>query len=141
MASVFKPKGKTRYVILYHDEQGRRRKKTGAADKTVTQRIARDIENRVALRREGVIDAKSDAYVTHEARPSGRSPGGLAPRHAGQGQDPTAMPTNSDCMPGSSPPSSGALAWRTSNRGGRPRRRNGARGSWPTRSGRPACPT
>jgi integrase len=69
MASVFKPKGKTRYVILYHDEQGRRRKKTGAADKTVTQRIARDLENRVALRREGVIDAKSDAYVSHEARP------------------------------------------------------------------------
>ena len=69
MASVFKPKGKTRYVILYQDEQGRRRKKTGAADKAVTQRIARDLENRVALRREGVIDAKSDAYVTHEARP------------------------------------------------------------------------
>lgn len=69
MASVFKPKGKTRYVILYHDEQGRRRKKTGAADKTVTQRIARELENRVALRREGVIDAKSEGYVSHEARP------------------------------------------------------------------------
>src|SRR5689334_6405454 len=68
MASVFKPKGKTRYVILYHDEHGRRRKKTGATDKAVTQRIARDLENRVALRREGVIDEKDEAYRDHEAR-------------------------------------------------------------------------
>jgi hypothetical protein len=69
MASVFKPQGMSKYVILYHDEHGRRRKKTGATDKAVTQRIARDIENRVALRREGVIDARADALVSHEARP------------------------------------------------------------------------
>ena len=69
MASVFKPKGKAKYVILYQDEQGRRRKKVGATDKGVTQRIAREIENRVALRREGLIDPKADAYATHEARP------------------------------------------------------------------------
>ena len=69
MASVFKPVGRAKYVILYTDEQGRRRKKTGASDKTVTQRIARDIENRVALRREGVVDSKSEGYVSHEARP------------------------------------------------------------------------
>src|SRR4051812_41495925 len=69
MASVFKPKGSTKYVIFYTDENGRRRKKTGATDKAVTQRIARDIENRVALRREGVIDARADALVSHEARP------------------------------------------------------------------------
>jgi hypothetical protein len=60
MASVFKPKNKSKYVILYTDETGRRRKKTGATDKAVTQRIARDLENRVVLRREGVIDAKAD---------------------------------------------------------------------------------
>jgi site-specific recombinase XerD len=69
MASISKPKGKTRYVILYHDETGRRRKKVGTTDKTVAQRIARDLEKRVALRREGVIDAKADALANHEARP------------------------------------------------------------------------
>jgi predicted GIY-YIG superfamily endonuclease len=54
MASIFKPTGKSKYVILYHDETGRRRKKTGATDKAVTKWIARTIESRVALRREGI---------------------------------------------------------------------------------------
>jgi hypothetical protein len=53
MASVFKPTGSKKYVIFYTDENGRRRKKTGATDKTVTERIARDLENRGALRRGG----------------------------------------------------------------------------------------
>src|SRR3954453_21167021 len=69
MASIFKPKGKTKYVILYTDATGRRRKKVGATDKTVTERIARELENRVALHREGVIDPKAEAYRDHEARP------------------------------------------------------------------------
>src|SRR5262245_27470524 len=69
MASIFKPSGKSKYVILYIDETGRRRKKTGAKDKQVTERIARDLENRVALRREGVVDVKAEAYRDHEARP------------------------------------------------------------------------
>jgi integrase len=69
MATVFKPKGRTRYVIQYFDENGVRRKKTGAADKAVTQRIARDIENRVALRREGVIDPAAESRATHAAAP------------------------------------------------------------------------
>ena len=47
MASIFKPKGKAKYIILYTDETGRRRKKTGATDKTVTQRIARDLDEAV----------------------------------------------------------------------------------------------
>ena len=37
MASVFKPAGKSKYVILYTDENGNRRKKTGATDKQVTR--------------------------------------------------------------------------------------------------------
>jgi site-specific recombinase XerD len=69
MASVFKPKGSKKWVILYHDENGDRRKKTGATDLTVTKRIARDIENRVALRREGVVDPRDESYRDHEARP------------------------------------------------------------------------
>ncbi len=69
MASVFKAKGAKRYTILYHDENGDRRKKAGATDKAVTERIARDIENRVALRREGLIDPKDEAYRTHAGKP------------------------------------------------------------------------
>lgn len=68
MASIFRPKGRKKYIIEYFDENGRRRKKTGATDKAVTERIARELENRVALRREGVIDARDDAYRDHEAR-------------------------------------------------------------------------
>lgn len=71
MASVFKSPGSKKWTILYFDENGRRRKKPGATDKAVTERIARDLENRIALRREGVIDAKADALVAHEARPLG----------------------------------------------------------------------
>ncbi|HMB05426.1 MAG TPA: hypothetical protein VKP69_17025 [Isosphaeraceae bacterium] len=93
MASIFKPKGKAKYVILYTDETGRRRKKIGATDKAVTQRIARDLENRVALRREGIVDAKADALINHGARPlsdhladwqAGMLARGKTARHAGQ---------------------------------------------------------
>ncbi|MGO9600989.1 MAG: tyrosine-type recombinase/integrase [Isosphaeraceae bacterium] len=69
MASVFKPSGSRKYVIMWRDENGKRRKKSGATDKQVTERIARNIENRVALRREGVVDPKAEAYRDHEARP------------------------------------------------------------------------
>lgn len=69
MASIFKPAGKSKYVIFYHDEDGKRHKKTGATDKQVTERIARDIENRMALLREGIIDPKAEAYRDHAARP------------------------------------------------------------------------
>jgi integrase len=71
MASIFKPEGKAKYVIVYTDENGRRRKKTGTADKTVTHRIARDIENRVALRREGIVDPCEEAYARHAAQTLG----------------------------------------------------------------------
>ncbi len=58
MASIFKPKDRSKYVIFYTDETGRRRKKAGSTDKAMTQRIARDLENRVALRREGSSTAR-----------------------------------------------------------------------------------
>src|SRR5262249_55301102 len=69
MASVFKPAGSKKYVILYTDESGRRRKKSGTADKAVTQRIARELENRAALRREGLIDPAAESLANHQARP------------------------------------------------------------------------
>ena len=69
MASVFKPAGKPKYVILYTDENGRRRKKIGATDKAVSERIAHDLENNVALRRQGLIDPKAESFRDHEAKP------------------------------------------------------------------------
>jgi integrase len=69
MASIFKPANKSKYVIIYTDDNGRRRKKVGTADKIVTERIARDLENRVALRREGLVDPKAESYRDHEAKP------------------------------------------------------------------------
>jgi integrase len=69
MASVFKPAGKSKYVICFVDEHGRRRKKVGTTDKSVTLRIARDLENRAALRREGVVDPQEEAFRDHEAKP------------------------------------------------------------------------
>jgi integrase len=69
MASIFKSKGASKYTILYFDENGRRRKRAGATDKTVSERIANDLENRVALRREGIIDPREEAYANHAAQP------------------------------------------------------------------------
>jgi integrase len=70
MASVFKPKGSTKYVIDYTDENGhRRRKKTRCGDKAVADRIAKDIENRVALRKEGLIDPAAEKFAKEERRP------------------------------------------------------------------------
>jgi integrase len=68
MASVYKPAGSKRYAISYRDETGRMRKKTGTADKAVTERIAREIENRVALRKEGIIDPREESYAIHAGR-------------------------------------------------------------------------
>jgi hypothetical protein len=63
VASVFKPAGSTRYRIEYTDENGRRRKAKGATDKAVTARLANDLENKVALRRAGIVDPREEAYA------------------------------------------------------------------------------
>ena len=69
MASVFKANGAKKYTITSRDQNGRRRKMTGATDKGVSQRIANDLENKVALRKAGLIDTKDEAYRDHEAKP------------------------------------------------------------------------
>jgi integrase len=69
VASVFKSPGAKKWTILYFDENGVRRKKTGAPDKAVTERIAADIENRVALRRDGLIDPAAERRAAHERTP------------------------------------------------------------------------
>ena len=63
MASVFKAKGAAKYTILYTDQDGRRRKKMGATDKGVSQRIANDLENKVALRKQGLIDPSAERFA------------------------------------------------------------------------------
>jgi hypothetical protein len=68
MASVFKPAGSDRYTIVYRDEKNRRRKKIGTRDKWVSERIAHALENKAALRREGLIDPRQEAYVEHESQ-------------------------------------------------------------------------
>ena len=50
-------------------QERHRRKKTGATDKQVTERIARDLENRIILLKEGTINPKAEAYRDHEAKP------------------------------------------------------------------------
>ena len=69
MATIYKPAGRSKYIIEFSDETGKRRRKTGTTDKGVTERIARDLENRVALRREGVVDPREEAYAKHAALP------------------------------------------------------------------------
>ncbi len=69
MASVFKQKDTGKYVIVYRDETGRRRKKIGTKDRAVTERIARHLENKVAMRKDGVLDPKDEAYAAYAAQP------------------------------------------------------------------------
>jgi integrase len=69
MASVFKPDGSKKYIIMYVDESGRRRKKTGTTDKGVTQRIANDLENNVALRIQGLIDPAAERFADSARKP------------------------------------------------------------------------
>src|SRR5512135_1283402 len=69
MASVFKPKGSRKYVIMWRDENGKRHKKTGCTDKAESQRIGNHLENQKALRRDGLVDRKVESYRDHEARP------------------------------------------------------------------------
>jgi hypothetical protein len=72
MASVCKPKGSAKYVIYYYDETGRRRKKAGTTDKGVTQRIANDLENKVAQRKQGLIDPTAERFAESERKPIGQ---------------------------------------------------------------------
>jgi integrase len=67
VASVFKPAGKSKYSIEYTDENGRRRKATGTTDKAVSERITNDLENKVALRKAGIVDPRAEAYAKHAA--------------------------------------------------------------------------
>jgi integrase len=68
MASVFKAAGAKKYSIMWFDENGKRHYKAGTTDKAVSQRIANDLENKVALRVAGIVDPKQEAYAKHAAK-------------------------------------------------------------------------
>lgn len=70
MATIFKRKGGTRWVIQYFDSQGRRREKAArTTDYRAAERIANKLEADVALRRGGVIDARQDRFFEAERQP------------------------------------------------------------------------
>jgi hypothetical protein len=68
MASVFKPKGKSKFLIYYRDEHGRLRKKTGTTDKKRSKQIAADLENEVLLRKRGLIDPVVERIASNERK-------------------------------------------------------------------------
>jgi integrase len=72
MASVFKPSGSKKYVIMWRDENGKRHKKTGCTDKSESERIGNHLENQKALRRDGLIDDKDEAFRDHRRAPLAR---------------------------------------------------------------------
>ena len=69
MASVFKAKGAAKHTILFTDEHGRRRKKTGYVSKRETERLAMKLEERAAKIKNGDIDPKAEKFRVHEGRP------------------------------------------------------------------------
>jgi integrase len=68
MASIFKSPGKSKYTILYFDENGKRRKRAGFTDKGETRRLANKLEEDARKRREGLIDDTAIAYRDHGRR-------------------------------------------------------------------------
>src|SRR4051794_15540591 len=75
MASVFKRKADRQrkgspWYLAYRDAEGRRRTVKGCPDKAATERMAAKLESDAALRREGLVDPKDDAYRRHAARPA-----------------------------------------------------------------------
>lgn len=72
MASVFKRKGKGRWIIQYTDHASRRRERSSrTTDYSVALRVGAELEARAAERRMGVIDPRADAFAEQDRRPIG----------------------------------------------------------------------
>jgi len=70
MTAIYKRKDRKSWVISYFDHKGRRiTKSSRTTDRRVAERIAAKWEADVALRREGVVDARADAYAQAERKP------------------------------------------------------------------------
>jgi integrase len=68
MASLFR-RGKGPWVVGYIDAAGRHRERsTRTTDKRTAERIAAAIVNEIALRRGGIIDARSDRYAAEATK-------------------------------------------------------------------------
>ena len=63
------PPVEAKYIIEYRDANGKRHRKSGCTDKAMTQRLAKDIENRKAPAQEGLIDPAAERFAD-----SGRKP-------------------------------------------------------------------
>ena len=58
------------YTIQYFDEDGRRKKHpTRCADKDAAQQVANDLEAKVALRRQGIVDPAQEKFAREGRRP------------------------------------------------------------------------
>jgi integrase len=71
VASVFKPRGERRYVILYKDENGRRRKVRAGSDKDAARRLANALENRVRDAKAGLLDPVAEKIAAAGRQPLG----------------------------------------------------------------------
>jgi len=70
MASIFKRKGVGAWLIVFFDEQGRRREKSSrTTDRRAAERIAAKIEADVALRRSGVVDVRAERLAAANQQP------------------------------------------------------------------------
>jgi integrase len=70
MASVFRRKGTGPWLIEYFDQSGRRRQKSSrTTDRRAAERIAGKVEADVALRREGVVDARHERLADENRKP------------------------------------------------------------------------
>lgn len=70
MATIFKRKSGSSWLIQYFDAAGRRREKSSrTTDYRAAERIANKLEADVALRREGVIDARQDRFAEEGRKP------------------------------------------------------------------------
>jgi integrase len=69
VASVFKPEGAKKYVIVYADEHGRRRKKTAYTDRRESERLASKLEETARKVRDGLM-SRSEANIVSEQKQS-----------------------------------------------------------------------
>jgi integrase len=69
VATVYKPKGRKNYIVEWVDENGKRRRKNGSADKGVAKRLAAEVEKREFEARNGLRDPEAEGYAAHRSRP------------------------------------------------------------------------
>lgn len=70
MASVFKRKGAGLWLISYYDQHGRRKERSSrTTDLRTAERIAQKLEADVALRRDGVVDARHERLTEENRKP------------------------------------------------------------------------